>query len=74
MTVETQPLAEVTRRAIEVLAREPGSADAIRFINQFSTGHGDYTSERDGLFGGQTLDQIFDEINNPAPEAEGSRG
>jgi hypothetical protein len=62
MTVETRPLAEVTRRAIEVLSRELGSSDALRFINQFTTGYGDYTSERDGLYGGATLDQIISDV------------
>jgi hypothetical protein len=35
------PLAEVTRRALEILTRELGPADTVRFINQFTTGSGD---------------------------------
>jgi hypothetical protein len=62
MNVETKPLAEVTRRAIEVLSRELGAADTLRFVNQFTTGYGDYTAERDLLFGSETLDQIIAEI------------
>ncbi len=58
MTVKNKPLAEVSQRAIEVLYRELGAVDTVRFINQFTTGHGDYTSERDALFDGETLDQI----------------
>jgi len=58
MTVKNKPLAEVSQRAIEVLCRELGTVDTIRFLNQFSTGHGDYTSERDTLFAGETLDEI----------------
>jgi hypothetical protein len=60
------PLAEVTRRAIEVLARELGPADAVRFINQFSVGSGDYTAERAGLFGHLTLGEIVAEIRRSA--------
>jgi hypothetical protein len=60
------PLAEVTRRAIEVLARELGPADAARFINQFSVGSGDYTAERAGLFGHLTLAEIVAEIRRSA--------
>ncbi len=56
MTVRTRPLAEVTRRAIEVLTRELGSADTLRFVNQFTTGLGDYTAEREHLFGEETLE------------------
>ena len=38
MNIERKPLAEVTSRAIEILSRELGPADAIRFINQFTNG------------------------------------
>jgi hypothetical protein len=62
MTVSNKPLAEISQRAIEILCRELGSVDAVRFINQFTTGHGDYTSERDALFAGETLDQIVGDI------------
>jgi hypothetical protein len=62
MTVPTRPLAEVTRRAIEVLTRELGPADTLRFINQFTMGLGDYTAEREQLFGGATLEQVLQDI------------
>jgi hypothetical protein len=65
--VKSKPLAEITHRAIEVLARELGAADAIRFINQFTTGYGDYTSERDALFAENTLDQIIADIHRARP-------
>ena len=38
--------------------------DTIRFVNQFTTGHGNYTDERDALFGQITLDEIVTAINN----------
>jgi hypothetical protein len=56
------PLAEVTRRAIQVLSRELGAADAARFVAQFSVGSGDYTAERDTMFAGLTLDQLITDI------------
>jgi hypothetical protein len=68
MTVETKSLAELTSRAIEVLSRELGAADTLRFVNQFTTGHGDYTAERDALFGPMTLEEIITEIRGSAPE------
>jgi hypothetical protein len=68
MTRPPKPLAEVTRRAIEVLSRELGAADTLRFINQFTTGYGDYTAERDALFEQDTLDQILSEIKGTTPE------
>lgn len=62
MTLTTKPLAEVTSRAIAVLLREIGPTDTVRFLNQFSTGFGDYTAERDALFGSLTLDEILAEV------------
>ena len=67
MTVKNKPLAEVSQRAIELLCRELGAVDTVRFLNQFSTGHGDYTAERDTLFAGETLDQIIADINRAKP-------
>lgn len=77
----TLPLAEVTRRAIEVLSRELGPADAARFVNQFSVGSGDYTAEREGLFGHLTLAEIVAEIRGraapndpPSDQTQGGAG
>ena len=67
MTVNDKSLAEITERAYDILFRELGSADAIRFLNQFSSGRGDYTAERDHLFADLTMDQIYSEIRRTAP-------
>jgi hypothetical protein len=67
MVLPRKPLAEVTRRAIEVLSRELGAADTLRFINQFTTGYGDYTAEREVLLEQDTLDQIISEIKGTTP-------
>lgn len=72
MTARTKPLAEVTQRAIEILCRELGTADTVRFINQFTTGHGDYTSERDVLCAGETLDPIIADIKQTRPGGDAS--
>jgi hypothetical protein len=75
MAVKTKPLAEITKRAIEVLSRELGVADALRFINQFTIGHGDYVLERDALFAGDTLEQIISDIKQTQPpEVQTDRG
>ncbi len=68
MNVPTRPLAEVTRRALQVLTRELGTADTLRFVNQFTTGLGDYTAERELLFGDESLDQILSAIKAKAAE------
>jgi transposase-like protein len=41
-----------------VLYREIGIVNTVRFINQFTTGYGDYTQERQELFAGMTLEDI----------------
>ena len=62
-----KPLAEVTSRAIEVLCREIGAADTIRFINQFTVGFGDYTAQRDTVFAQTSIEQIVADIKSAAP-------
>jgi hypothetical protein len=62
MEVETRPLAEITTMALQVLYREIGIVNTVRFVNQFTTGYGNYTQEREGLFAGITLDEIITEI------------
>ena len=68
MTVETISLAELTSRAIALLTREFGTADTLRFVNQFTIGYGDYTAERESLFGTTTLDDMISEIKAVPPD------
>ncbi len=62
MITETRPLAEITAQAISVLCKEIGVVNTVRFINQFSAGYGNYTEERQQLFGNLTLEDIVTEI------------
>ncbi len=62
MTTLLKPLCEVNHQAIQLLAEHLGVADTFRFVNQFTTGHGDYTQERDALFNQLTLDDIVSAI------------
>ena len=62
MIANTLPLAEVTKEALRVLYKEIGVVNTIRFVNQFSSGYGDYTEERKTLFADMTLDDLFNEI------------
>ena len=59
MTVQAKPLSEITRHAIDLLSKEMGIVDTVRFLNQFTTGYGDYTEEREALFKDLTLDEIL---------------
>lgn len=62
MKVQAKPLTEITQFATHILCKEMGVADTIRFINQFTTGYGDYTKEREQLFSDLSLEEIVSEI------------
>lgn len=62
MIAETKPLAEITQEAMRILFREIGVVNTVRFINQYTTGYGNYTEERRALFADQTLDELIAEI------------
>jgi hypothetical protein len=68
MVVQTRPLAEVTQEAIRVLCREIGLVDTLRFVGQFTVGYGNYTEERDEMFGDMTLDDMIAAIKRGRSE------
>lgn len=62
MSVQIQPLKEITSRAQNALIRELGVVDTLRFLNQFRAGSGDYTMEREELFKAESVKSIVAEI------------
>ena len=62
MIAETKPLAEITQEAIQILFREMGVVNTVRFINQYTTGYGNYTEERRELFENQTVADFVKQI------------
>ena len=64
MITQTKNLNEITQQAIEVLFKEVGIANTIRFLNQFSTGYGNYTEERENLFEDLTLNEVLVQLKN----------
>jgi hypothetical protein len=64
VNAQIQPLAELNQRATDALVREVGIVDAIRFLNQFRTGGGNYTMEREQLFQGMSVKDIADELKS----------
>jgi hypothetical protein len=62
MITDLKPLVEINQQAIHLLYQELGVANAVRFLTQFTVGYGDYTKERDEIFGGKSLDDIVSEI------------
>jgi len=62
MIADTKPLAEITAQALRLLYQQMGVVNTVRFIGQFTAGYGDYTEERERLFGDMTLDDIVSAI------------
>lgn len=67
MTLRPRLLAEITHNAINVLLSEIGVVDTVRFLNQYTAGYGNYTEEREQLFGHLTLDEVISEIKQERP-------
>jgi len=67
MNAVIKPIALVNEKATNILIKEIGVVDTIRFINQFTTGHGNYTEERRNMVDTMTLEEIIagiDAMNN----------
>jgi hypothetical protein len=62
MTLQLKPISEVSQRATDILIKEIGVVDTLRFLNQFRAGAGNYTKERDQLFQGMSVRDIVAEI------------
>jgi hypothetical protein len=62
MKTALKPLNEITQEATRLLYKELGIVNTIRFLNQFTVGYGNYTKERQQLFGNMALDKVISEI------------
>lgn len=57
-----QPVAEISRRARNVLIQELGVVDTLRFLSQFRAGDGDYTKDKERLFERESVGSIMADI------------
>jgi hypothetical protein len=64
MIADTRPLVEITQEALEVLYRELGMVATIRFLNQFTSGFGNYTEERSKLLENQSLEDAISAVRS----------
>ena len=62
MIVDTRPLTDITQLALGLLYRDLGIVNTARFLNQFTTGFGNYTEERLALIEDQTLDDVLADV------------
>jgi hypothetical protein len=61
MSTAEKSLTELTHQVVDLLCREMGVAETLRFLSQFSIGTGNYTEDRDALVGHLTLEEIVAE-------------
>jgi hypothetical protein len=73
MSAVIRPLAEVTAQGTEILIREMGIVDALRFLNQFRPSSGDFTKERGRWFHELSLEQIVSGIKAERKKRRTSR-
>jgi len=66
--MEAKTLNEIRIKGFEVLVKNLGPADAIRFIQSYTHGSGDYTKERRVL-----LEKDFDKVVNGIMERRKKR-
>jgi hypothetical protein len=67
MKTETLSLSEIRTIGFEALIRELGPAGAIRFIQQYESGQGDYTRDRKKLLPKKSIREIGSEITKARP-------
>ncbi|NCP15932.1 hypothetical protein GW866_02675 [bacterium] len=70
MTTESLTLYQIRVIGFEVLLRELGPAGAIRFIQQYETGHGDYTRDRKKHLPRQSVREIGERIRKESQAKE----
>lgn len=74
MSAVIRPIADVDRRAREILTRDLGIVDTLRFLGQFRTGSGDYTAERGTWLDDLSLETIVSEIRGKRRKTRRAKG
>ncbi len=62
MIAPTTPLNEIRQIGLEVLLERLGPVGMIRFLQQFETGYGDYTAERESWLVETDMDTLVAKI------------
>jgi hypothetical protein len=62
MNGQTMSLEQIRIAGMEALARELGMVGMVRFLQQFETGHGDYSKDRQKWLDEQDMDTILKRI------------
>jgi hypothetical protein len=70
MNVKIRTLEEIRLVGLEALARELGPVEMVRFLQQFETGHGDYSTERHRWLGNPDVRTLAGRIRQQRGESE----
>jgi hypothetical protein len=62
MSILITPLEDVRKRGYQILSKELGAFDFIRFIQQSSSGYGDYTKDKSKILSEISIDEIYNKI------------
>ena len=62
MNGQTMSLEQIRIAGMEALARELGTVGMVRFLQQFETGHGDYSKDRHNWLDEQDMDVVLKRI------------
>jgi hypothetical protein len=62
MIIKEPTVIEISEIAKTALCRELGVSKALRFLQTYSKGQGDYTKERSAIYAGLTLDHLLGAI------------
>lgn len=62
MNGQTMSLEQIRIAGMEALARELGIVGMVRFLQQFETGHGDYSKDRHNWLDDQDVETIVERI------------
>lgn len=64
-------LQEIQVAGLRAVSRDLGAVGLVRFLQQFETGHGDYSTERHEWLGGDTVGSVVDRIRERRAADEG---
>ncbi|MCC6567790.1 MAG: hypothetical protein IT315_00985 [Anaerolineales bacterium] len=62
MNAQSMSLEQIRIAGMEALARELGIVGMVRFLQQFETGHGDYSKDRHEWLDNQDMDTVVKRI------------
>ena len=64
MSMQTLAPQHIKKRGLEALTRDLGTAGMVQFMQQFSSGTGDYSKERHKLLGKLSVADVWDDMEN----------